>query len=101
MLVNSYRSLALDEEESYLGYRDLARQVWTTYQSKMPKERLEAIGLPPFEDIDREILRRLLDPQQGLPPQYRGVLRTKLRMPAEPKTAPASTNAPPDKVSSK
>jgi hypothetical protein len=101
MLVNSYRSLALDEEESCQGYRDLARQVWTTYQSKMPKERLEAIGLPPFEEIDREILRRLLDPQQGLPPEYRGVLRTKLRMPPESKESPAPTNAPPEKISAK
>jgi len=101
MLVNSYRSLALDEDECYQGDRDLARQVWTTYQSKMPQERLEAIGLPPFEDIDREILKRLLDPQEGLPSEYRGVLRTKLRLPAEPKVPAPITNAPPAKVSSK
>ena len=101
MLVNSYRSLALDEEESYQGYRDLARQVWTTYMSKIPKERIEPIGLPPIEDIDREMLKRLLDPQQGLPSEYRGVLRTKLRMLPEPKVMPEATNAPPEKVSIK
>jgi hypothetical protein len=79
----------------------MAQKVWTTYQSKIPKERMAAIGLPPFEDIEREILTRLLDPQQGMPAAYRAVLRTKLRLPAEPKAPPAITNAPPEKVSSR
>jgi len=99
MLVNAYRSLAIDDDDGYQGYRNLARQVWTTYMSKIPKERLAAIGLPPFEEIEREIVRRLLDPQEGLPSEYRAVLRTKLRLPAEPKMPAPGTNSPPPKVS--
>ena len=103
MLVNAYVSLVKDEDERYVGSKYLARKIWATYQSKIPQERLPSIGLRPFDDIEREILNRLLDPQQGMSSEARGVLRTKLRLPAEPK-APApttTTNLPPEKLSSR
>ncbi len=78
LLVNSYRSLALGEDSPAAGFRLLAQQVWNSYQSNMPKERLGAIGLNPFPDIDREVRRRLLDPKEGEPPEVQAVLRTKL-----------------------
>ena len=73
--------------------------------SKIPKERTEAIGLPPLADIDREMLRRLLDPESGVPLEERAVLRTKLGLPAEAPVLPeapgppTATNAPPQKIS--
>ena len=105
MLVNSYRSLTLEEDERAAGYKLLARQVWNAYMSKIPKERTEAIGLPPLADIDREMLRRLLDPESGVPLEERAVLRTKLGLPAEAPVLPeapgppTATNAPPQKIS--
>ena len=56
-------------------------------------------------DIDREILNRLLDPERGVSPQERAVLRTKLglgeekALPARRPTPPAATNPPARKLS--
>ncbi|MGD0259675.1 MAG: hypothetical protein ABSD29_07595 [Verrucomicrobiota bacterium] len=101
LLVHSYRSLALGEDAPAAGFRLLAQHVWSAYQSRMPKERLSAIGLRPFEDIDQEVRTRMLDPQRGEPPEVRAVLRAKLGEPPETSAPPAATNAPPEKVSSR
>jgi hypothetical protein len=98
LLVNSYRSMVLGEDGPAAGFRLLAQNVWEGYQTRLPKDRLSAIGLAPFEDTDREVRRRMLDAKEGEPPEVRAVLRTKLGEPPEP-TAPAgSTNAPPEKA---
>lgn len=89
LLVNSYLSLAIDEDEKAAGYKLLARQVWNTYQSKLIPERFEALTLPPLAEIDREMQARVLDPEQGIPIEARAVIRTRLGLPAE------NTNAPP------
>ena len=96
LLVNSYRAMVLAEDSAAAGYKLLARQVWLSYQSDIPKDRLSAIGLPPFEEIDQEVRRRMLDPQQGEPPEVRALLRAKLGEPPEPTPPPAATNAPPE-----
>jgi hypothetical protein len=98
LLVNSYRSMALGEDGPAAGFRLLAQRVWGAYQTRMPAERLSAIGLPPFEDMDREIRKRMLDAQAGEPPEVRAVLRTKLGELPEAGTPPGATNAPPEKV---
>ena len=98
LLVNSYRSMVLAEDAAAAGYKLLARQVWLAYQSGIPTERLSAIGLRPFDDMDREVRKRLLDPQEGEPPELRAALRTKLGEPPETSPPPAATNAPPEKV---
>jgi hypothetical protein len=98
MLMNSYQNLALDEDERFEGYQRLARLVWNTYQSKITI-RKEAVGLRPFEEINAEIRNRILDPQEGAPFEMRAILRTKLHLPPEPPVGPASTNAPPEKIS--
>ncbi|HOC55905.1 MAG TPA: hypothetical protein PKI20_09815 [Verrucomicrobiota bacterium] len=99
LLVNSYRSMAVGEDGPAAGYRLLAQRVWEAYQSQMPKERLAAIGLTPFEETDREIRRRMLDPQEGEAAEVRAVLRAKLGEPPETGTLPAGTNTPPEKAS--
>jgi len=98
LLVNSYRSMALGEDGPAAGFRLLAQRVWGAYQTRMPTERLSAIGLPPFEDMDREIRKRMLDPQAGEPPEVRAVLRTKLGEMPEASAPAGATNAPPEKV---
>ena len=98
LLEHSYRSMALGEDDSSAGFRLLARQVWNSYQSNMPKERLGAIGLSPFEDIDREVRRRLLDTKEGMPPEVRAVLRTKLGDLPETSVPTGATNAPPEQA---
>jgi hypothetical protein len=98
LLVNSYRSMALGEDNPAAGFRLLAQQLWNSYQSGMPKERLSAIGLNPFEDIDREVRKRMLDSKDGEPPEVRAVLRTKLGDLPETSVPTGATNAPPEQA---
>jgi hypothetical protein len=102
LIVNAYRSLVLDEDERYAGFKLLARQIWNVYMEKIPKERIQAIGLRPLDEINNEMLNRLLDPEHGVTPEERAVLRTKLGMEKEkvPPAAPTAVNAP-EKLSAK
>jgi hypothetical protein len=93
-LVRSFINLALDEDDQAQGYYLLARNIWNRYMSKIaggPSEK--RVGLPPLEDLRREVLEQLLP---NLEPEYAAALRTKLNLP--PPTAtnapPATTNAP-------
>ena len=101
LLVNSYRSMVLNQDSAAAGYKLLAHQVWISYQNGIPQERLAAIGLEPFEQIDQEVRRRMLDIRDGEPPEVRAVLRAKLGEPPETTPTPATTNAPPEKTSSR
>jgi hypothetical protein len=92
--------MVLNEDAAAAGYKLLARQVWMSYQSGLPQERLAAVGLPPFEEIDQEVRRRMLDTQEGEPPEVRAILRAKLGEPPETTAPPATTNTPPEKATS-
>jgi hypothetical protein len=101
LLTRAYMGLILDQDQEYLGRRNLAIKIYQTYQSKVPKSRLAAISLPPFADIDQSIRDRLLDPVHGLQPAPRAMLATKLRIPlppapANPVPAATTTNAAPN-----
>ncbi|HTD87332.1 MAG TPA: hypothetical protein VK850_12210, partial [Candidatus Binatia bacterium] len=108
-LFSSYMSLAMDEDERATGFKHMAQVLWQTYMNKI-KGREMAIGLPPLDEIEKEVLRRLLDNKEEIVPfEVRAVLRTKLRLPPETKApaeptapapaSPAGTNAPPAKLS--
>jgi hypothetical protein len=92
--------MVLAEDAAAAGLKLLARQVWLAYQSGIPQARMDAVGLRPFEDIDQEVRRRMLDSKSGEVPEVRALLRGKLGEPPEPSTLPSSTNAPPEKASS-
>ena len=98
MLANAYTSLTVGEDERAAGFKLLAEKVRTTYESKT-KTRGEAIALPTIDAIQHEVLNRMLDPENGMPPVLRATLRTKLGMGPEAAapTVPAApaTNAPP------
>jgi hypothetical protein len=91
LLTHAYLDLAIGQDDRAGGYQLLAKQVHDRYQEKMGKDQPRA-ALPPFNDLKRTVLSRLLDPQKGLPFAARGVIRTQLGMAAE-------TNAPPQTVS--
>jgi hypothetical protein len=87
-LVRSFINLALDEDDQAQGYFLLARNIWNRYMGKIaggPSEK--RVGLPPLEDLRREVLDQLLP---NLEPEYAAALRTKLNLPP-----PTATNAPP------
>jgi hypothetical protein len=100
LIFNAYNSFAIGEDESAAGYEELAKQVLATYTSKT-KTRGEAIAIAPFEEVKRDVLNRMLDPENGVPQEMRAALRSKLGMEAETNTPAPATNAVPEKLSSK
>jgi len=98
-ITRAYHSLILGEDDQYAGLRMMVRKVWQSYMSQVEGSEVR-IGLPPVEETEKVIRDRMLDPEQGLPYEYRVVLRLKLGLPAEPPPAepssvPGTTNAPP------
>jgi hypothetical protein len=91
--------LVIDDDEHAAGLRGLAQKIWANYQAKINKlpggGREQALGLPPVDQIGREILNQILDPVRGASPEMRAVLRTKLGLPAETAPAASPTRAPP------
>jgi len=98
MLLQSYRSLVLDQDDEALGLSRLAQRVYETYTSQIQGTG-DRVALPPFAEIRQEILNRLLDPQDGWPPLLRHRLRTELGLPAETPPAAPATNAAPATLS--
>jgi hypothetical protein len=100
-LSRGYYSLILGDDDRYAGHVMMARKIWQAYRDQIPNDRWSAIHLASVDEIARSVLNRLLDPENGYPPEMRALLRTKLRMPAESEPAPAeksSTNAAPPSV---
>ena len=90
LLTTSFYSLAIGEDERATGFDRLAKKLWANYKAKTEGtgERIEIKSLPA---IKQDVLRRLLDPERGFPPELADPLRTALGL-------PAPTNAPPAAV---
>ena len=95
LIQNSFMNMAVDNDDRAAGLMLLARKVHESFMSRIPKERIEVLGLPPFEEMVKKIRDRMLDPANKLPFEARAILRTKLRMPAETPPPASATNAPP------
>jgi hypothetical protein len=100
LLANALSCLAIGDDERAAGYKLLAEKVRTTYASKT-KARGEALAISSLDDIQREVVNRMLDPENGVIPEMRAVLRTKLNMGPEPAAPASKTNAVPESVSNK
>jgi hypothetical protein len=104
LLVTAYTSMVIGEDERAAGCRLMAEKVLATYKSKTTA-REAALHIDSIEELQREVLGRLLNPEKGMPSEYRDVLRSKLGMgPEETVPAPATppaTNSAPEKTSSK
>jgi hypothetical protein len=108
LLAQAYVALAIGQDDRYAGFRLLAGKVYEHYQAEISrmKSNLQRIGLPPFADLNRDVLNQLLDPQEGAPYAMRAVIRSQLGMPGEtnvpsmmgstniPAAATVSSNAP-------
>jgi hypothetical protein len=92
--------LVIGEDDRYAGFKLLASKIYEHYQTATSYQGgPQRVGLPPFADINRTVLNRLLDPKQGMPFAMRAVIRTQLGLPAESNPPPASvisTNALPN-----
>jgi len=90
LIAQSYYALAIGQDDRYAGFRLLARKVYEHYQKNVSKtpSNIARVGLPAFDVLNRTVLNRFLDPQQGPSYAARAIVRTQLGLPAE-------TNAPP------
>jgi len=91
LLNHAYIDMAIGQDDRAAGFQALVRTIYDQYQKKMGLDQHRA-SLPPLNDLNRDVLGLLLDPQKGLPFDARARIRTQLRMPGE-------TNAPPQTVS--
>ena len=100
LLSRFYESMLLPGEDSHAaGYHYMAEQVLAQYD-RNTSMRTEPLKIPPLDQLQKEVLANLLDPERGLPPDARAALRLRLGMEPEPAApAAAATNAPPEKVS--
>ena len=98
LLTRAYYALAIGDDDRYTGFKLLASKIYERYQSKLTYANgSQRVGLPPFANINRNVLNQLLDPKQGTSYAMRAVIRTQLGLPAEANLPPASaisTNAP-------
>jgi len=100
LLTDALTALAIGDNERAAGYKLLAQKVRETYSEKT-KLREAALGISPVDDIQREVVNRMLDPETGVIPEMRAVLRTKLNLGPEPASPAGATNAVPQSASSK
>lgn len=102
LLQTSFMNMAVGEDDRAAGFYLLARKVRESYMSRIPKERIDVLGLDPIEQLAKKIRDRMLDPEHGLPLEARAILRTKLGLPPEPpRPTTQATNAPPEMPLSK
>ena len=96
MLMRAYSALVLGQDDRYAGYRLLANKIYERFQAEISDRsvNVQRIGLPPFADINRAVLDRVLDPQQGMPYAARAIIRSQLGMPAETNLPPAAATNP-------
>jgi hypothetical protein len=99
LLARAYYELASGQDDRYAAFKRMAGKIYENYQVQTAdfQGANTRIVLPPFADLNRTVLNRLLDTQQGLPFAARAVLRTQLALPSETNAPPAaagSTNAP-------
>ena len=74
MLMRAYYALLEDNADEANEYHQRAAELWTAYTQKTrANQRIELLPLDELKDI---VLKRLLDPQGGLPPEDKARLRT-------------------------
>jgi hypothetical protein len=103
LLRNAYESLLLGQDQDAAGYERFAALLHAAYVAKTADINTNRIPMPPLEDLKLAVRVELLDPDLGLPPDARAVMRRKLGMEPEP-VLPASTttsNAVPGNASPK
>ncbi|MFM8419045.1 MAG: hypothetical protein ACKOEQ_02835, partial [Verrucomicrobiota bacterium] len=90
----SYVHLVEGDADQFQGLMLMAERVHSNFEARTThKSAVKRLPLGPFDELKRGSLLRLLDPQSGTSPEFRGRLRTELKLPAS--FGPPETNAPP------
>jgi len=96
LLVHAYYDLALGNDDRYENLRRLASRVYQHYVKQTSASKgPERIPLPPYDQMNRDVLNQLLNTQEPvLPYAARAVLRTHFGLPAESAQPAATNNVP-------
>lgn len=93
-VANAFLALIKGDQPLYEGYRRIARDLRGVFNEKVGPGAGEArLAIETVEVIEKEVLGRMLDSKDGLPPELRAILRTELQL--GPEEATPATNVPP------
>ncbi|EEF60755.1 hypothetical protein [Pedosphaera parvula] len=94
LLRTGYSSLAIGEDDRFVGLRAMALKIYDRYQAKVSHDAktMQRVGLSPFADLQKDVLNRLLNGEMS--PELANQLRTKLNLPAAAEPAKPATEAP-------
>ena len=84
LLTRAYYDLATGQDDRYENLKRLANRVYQNYTAKTSGRggNAERIQLPPYDTLNKTVLRQLLDPKGGVPYAARAELVTKLGLPS-------------------
>jgi hypothetical protein len=94
MFDREFICLIRDNDSQAANYNNMARKIWTYYRQKTKETSIERLALRPIEQLRQFELKKLLDPQTGLPPQARAILLSKLGLPPPQAPPPAAAPGP-------
>ena len=95
LVYHAFLALVEDDDARYQTMMTLAERVHAHYDKMtIPSKGSTRIPLPSLDEMKRNIVTTLLDPQRGVAPEARAILRTRLGLPPETVALPA-TNAVP------
>ncbi len=78
ILGQSFYYLAIDDDERAMGMDLLSRKMWDRFHNEIGDGQDVRVGIPPIRELKREVLLRMLDPNDGLTPILADQLRTRL-----------------------
>jgi hypothetical protein len=94
MFDQEFICLIRDNDFQAANYHNMAKNIWTYYDQRIKGASKERVGLKPVAQLQQFELKKLLDPQTGLPPQAAAILRTKLNLPPPQAPEPAAAPGP-------
>ena len=78
ILGQSFYYLAIDDQDRAMGMDLLVRKMWNRFHNEIGAGQDIRVGIPPIPELKREVLLRMLDPEEGLSPILADQLRTRL-----------------------
>lgn len=105
ILGQSFYYLAIGDEDRAMGLDLLVRKMRDRFHNEIGDGQDIRVGLPTIRELKREVLLRMLDPEEGLNPILAAQLRTRLGpalenlIPTEGPEAPATDSEGTDPVS--
>jgi hypothetical protein len=91
MFDNEFLCLITDNDDQAINYDNMAKKIWKHYNDQTVGASKERLELKSIAQLRQYVLDRLMNPNGGLSPRARAILKSKLNLPAEqPKPAPAA-----------